>query len=173
MKRSNLLIGLALSAVLAAGALAPALAATETQTIDATLGSSVTMSLSDPTVSWTLASSGTNTKSAGSLSVGSNAPYSVTVIAEKPTLTEWDGSAYGTKALATPLSVLGTLSSGTGTPAGGPVTNAAPTAFATGVGLGTDVYGISLSQATTLADPALPTGSTYHNVLSYTASATI
>lgn len=188
MKRKNLMLGV-LGAALVAGATfgtATAATDTDTQTIDATLSSTVSMTLSSPSVSWALSPNGANTKAGGTASVAANTSYTVTVVAAKATLTQWDPSAnegagaYGSAALASATTLAPTLdASSTGTlavaGAGGPVGNNAltPTAVATGGGGGTDVYNLSLGQTTTLADDALPSGHTYRNVFTYTTSTTI
>src|SRR5258708_2600451 len=91
-------------------------ASASTQTIDATLGSTLAMTATpSSTVSWGLASSGANTTSGGSLTVNSNQPYTATVTADKTKMTEWitASSAYvasSPKALTTALSVAGARS---------------------------------------------------------------
>jgi hypothetical protein len=166
---------------LAIGAMAlPASAATSVQTVDATLGSTLSMTATpSSTVSWTLASTGANTTSGGSLTVNSNAPYTATVTADKTKMTEWitASSAYSSspKTLSTALSVSGSRSAGTAAVAGVGATAVVgtSTSLATGTGLGTDTYDVTLSQPTLITDSALPSGQTYHIVLTYTASATI
>jgi hypothetical protein len=164
------------TAVLIGGALiGSALAATTsgTQNLDATLNSSITLSLSTPNVGLALPSSGTGSASGGTATVTSNSPYTVTVQSDGATLREWDGSGYvtGGASLASPPSLTIASNSGTGVAGvGGPVIDAAPTAVAAGVGLGTDVYGLTVNQATTVADSALPAGNTYHAQFTYTAA---
>jgi hypothetical protein len=164
--------------VLALGAMAlPASAST--QTIDATLGSTLAMTATpSSTVAWGLASTGANTTSGGSLTVNSNAPYTATVTADKTKMTEWvtgTPGAYASspKTLATALSVAGSRSAGTAAVAGVGATAVvgASTTLATGTGLGTDTYDVTLSQPTLITDSGLPSGETYHIVLTYTASA--
>jgi hypothetical protein len=162
---------------LAIGAMAlPASAST--QTIDATLGSTLAMTATpSSTVSWSLASTGANTTSGGSLTVNSNAPYTATVTADKTKMTQWitGSSAYASspKTLATALSVLGSRSAGTAAVAGVGATAVVGTSttLATGTGLGTDTYDVTLSQPTLITDSGLPSGDTYHIILTYTASA--
>jgi hypothetical protein len=142
---------------------------------------SVSMTVSPtPSVSWSLASTGSNTTSGGTLRVAATESYLVTVSADRTKLTEYitgTGYASSPKALAASLSVLTTLQSGLGVPIS-PVsagTSAATIATGTGTVLtpATDTYGITLSQATAITDPALPSGRTYHLVLTYTASAAL
>lgn len=140
----------------------------------------VTMT-SDPSPSvsgWTLASTGANTTSGGSMTISSTAPYTVTLTADRNFLSEWDGAAYvsGGKALTTPLTVTTVRTGGTAAvPGVGAAVVASTTAgtLATGTGLAitgaTDIYSITLSQPTLIIDPALVTGHSYHIVLTYTA----
>ena len=165
------------AALLVGGALmstgAFAASTTGTQNLDATLNSSITLSLSAPNVSLSLPTAGTGSASGGTATVTSNSPYTVTVQSDGATLRQWDGSAYvgGGAALASPPSLAIATASGTGVAGvGGPVIDAAPTAVGAGAGLGTDVYDLTINQATTVADTALPAGHTYHAVFTYTAS---
>jgi hypothetical protein len=182
LKKAFAVIGMA--GVVAASLVAPAKAAeqTGTQTIDATVSSSFTMSLSDATVGtsgapWVLAASGPNAgRAAGTLSVSANSAYTVTVQAQRATLTEFDGTAYiapTPRSLASATSLTTTLSSGlgVGTPAT-PVLSAAPTVIATG-GLASDVFTLSMAQPTTVADATLPAGRTYHNLFTYTGTSAL
>jgi hypothetical protein len=162
---------------LAIGAMAlPASAST--QTIDATLGSTLSMTATpSSTVSWSLASSGSNTTSGGTLTANSNQPYIAAVTADKTKMTEWVSGAYvssSPKTLATALSILSSRSSGTAAVPGVGATAVVGTSttLATGTGLGTDSYDITLSQPTLITDSALSTG-TYHIVLTYTLSSTL
>jgi hypothetical protein len=144
-----------------------------TQNLDATLSSSITLSLSSPNVAWTLPSSGLGSTSGGTATVTSNSPYTVTVQSDGATLREWNGASYvgGGASLASPPSVAIATGSGSGVAGlGGPVTNVGPTAVAAGAGLGTDVYNLTINQATTVADTALPAGNTYHAQFTYTAA---
>jgi hypothetical protein len=169
--------------VLAVGALAfasPAGAAP--QTIDANLGSTLSMTTS-PTASvsgWNLASTGANTTSGGSIGVNSNQPYTIAVTADKAKLTEYvtGTSSYvasSPKALTTALSVLAVRSGGTALVPGVAATAVIGTSssLAVGTGLGTDTYDLTLSQPTLITDAALPSGETYHIVLTYTLSSTL
>lgn len=157
-------------------------AGAETQTIDASLSGALSMTTApNSTVSgWTLASTGANTTSGGSMIVNANQPYTVNVTADKSRLTEYvtsTSSYVGTspKALTTALTVTPVRTSGTA-----PVPGVASTAvigtstlLATGTGLGTDEYSLTLSQPTLITDPGLTTGRTYHIVLTYTAASTL
>jgi hypothetical protein len=182
VKKTLAVIGSAV--VVAAALVAPANAATQTgtQTIDATLSSSFTMSLSNGTVGtpaapWVLAASGPNAgRAAGTLSVSSNSAYTVTVQGQQPTLTEWDGSAYiaptpASLAANTALSTVISTGTGVGTPAT-PVTSVAPTLIATGA-LSSDVFNLTMAQPTTIADATLQAGRTYHNLFTYTGTSAL
>jgi hypothetical protein len=172
-----------LAAALAAGTLMVVVAAGSAsaagQIIDATLGSSVSMTTSpSATVSgWILAPSGANTTSGGSMTISSNAPYTATVTADKAGLSEYVSGAYVSsgKQLTSPLSVVPTRSAGNALVPGVATTAIVGTStlLGTGTGLGTDTYTLSLSQPTLISDSALASGSTYHIVLTYTASSTI
>jgi hypothetical protein len=154
----------------------PAFAVTNTQTVTASLGSSlsVTTAPTSSVSSWTLASSGANTTSGGSIAVNSNVAYTISVTADKATMSEWDGSAYvnGGKTLTTAMSVIASRSSGTATTPGVAATAVIGTSstLATGTGLGSDTYSLTLSQPTVITDSALQTNS-YHIVLTYTSAA--
>jgi hypothetical protein len=156
--------------------------ASSSQVIDASLSSTVSMTTS-PTAtisSWTLASTGANTRSGGQMTINANGPYLVSVTADKTRMTEYvtSTSSYvssSPKTLTSPLTVTATRSSGTAvTPGAGlAAIVGTSTTLATGTGLGTDTYDVSLSQPTAITDTALPSGETYHIELTYTASSTL
>jgi hypothetical protein len=154
-------------------------ASASTQTIDATLTNTIAMTASpSSTVSWTLASSGANTTSGGSMTINSNGPYTVAVTADKSKMTEYASGNYvasSPKTLTTALTVQSVRSAGTAAVAGvgSNAVIGTSTLAATGTGLGTDTYDETLSQPTLITDPALPAGETYHIVLTYTASSTL
>jgi hypothetical protein len=141
---------------------------------------SVGMSGPNATVSsWNLMSTGSNNLVVGTLTVSALlSPYTVTVTADKTRMTEYSGSAYisGGKTLTAPLNVTAAIA----TPhclvpgAGATAIIGTSTTLATGVGLAvtgcSDAFTITLSQATSLSDPALPAGHNYHIVLTYTVS---
>ncbi|MGZ4214003.1 MAG: hypothetical protein ACXVQV_12300 [Actinomycetota bacterium] len=143
-------------------------------------GFAVSMSGPTGTVSgWTLASTGTNTISGGTLTVSALlSPYTVTVTADKTRMSEYSGGGYVSngKTLSDPLNVTATLS----TPhclvpgVGATAIIGTSSTLATGTGLAitgcSDTYTITLSQATSVADPALVPGHTYHISLTYTVS---
>ena len=101
-----------------------------------------------------------------------------TVTGDKTRMTEYSGGAYvgGGKILTAPLNVTAALTNphclvpGTGATA----IIGTSTTLATGVGLAltgcTDTYSITLSQLTSISDPALTPGHNYHIVLTYTVS---
>jgi hypothetical protein len=126
---------------------------------------------------WTLATSGANTTSGGSMTISSNAPYTATVTADKAALSEYASGAYvvSGKTLSSPLSVVPSRTGGTALVPGvaTPAVVGTSTLLGTGTGLGTDTYSLTLSQPTLISDSALPAGSTYHIVLTYTASSTL
>ena len=140
------------------------------------------VALSGPTgsiSSWNLASTGSNTISGGTISVSALlSAYTVTVTADKTRMTEYNAGAYvaGGKTLTAPLNVIAVLTNphcvvpGTGATA----IIGTSTTLATGVGLAltgcTDTYNITLSQLTSITDPALTPGHNYHIVLTYTVS---
>ena len=173
------LIGASVVALLIGAFAIPASAST--QTIDATLGSTLAMTATpSSSVSWTLASSGANTTSGGSMTINSNQPYIVSVTADKTKMTEYvtASSAYATgtpKTLTTALTVQSVRSAGTAVVAGvgSNAVVGTSTLAATGTGLGTDTYDETLSQPTLITDSALPAGETYHIQLTYTASSTL
>jgi len=171
------LLGASVIALLIGAVAIPAGAST--QTIDATLGSTLAMTATpSSSVSWTLASSGANTTSGGSMTLNSNQPYIVSVTADKSKMTEYASGAYvasSPKTLTTALTVQSVRSAGTAVVAGvgSNAVVGTSTLAATGTGLGTDTYDVTLSQPTLISDPALPPGETYHIVLTYTASSTL
>ncbi|MCA1831286.1 MAG: hypothetical protein ABR548_14555 [Actinomycetota bacterium] len=174
MKKLFLAAGIAVASL---AMVVPAHAAT--QTIDANLSGALSMTTS-PTAtisSWSLASSGANTTSGGSVVMNANQPYTVGVTADKTRMTEYASGAYvssSPKTLTSPMTITAVRSAGTAVSAG--VGAAAivgtSTLLATGTGLGTDTYDITLAQPTAITDQALSTGS-YHIVLTYTASSTL
>lgn len=173
---------LAPAALILALAIMAGPAGASTQTIDATLSNTVSMTTTpDATVSgWNLASSGANQTSGGTMTVNANSAYTVTVTGDKTRMTEYitASSAYETtspKTLTTALSVVGARTGGTAPVAGTAATAVVGTSstFATGTGGGTDTYSVTLSQPTVITDEALAAGRTYHIVLTYTASSAL
>lgn len=167
----------ALAAALAALALAalPAGAdTTSTQTIDAAIAGTITMSTTPSATvsSWNLSASGANTVSGGTIVVAANTPYKVTVMSDVAKMTQWTGTAYVTpspKVLTSLLSVLTSLTGGAGVAVPAVAVGTTAQNIATGTGLSTDTYSLSLSQPTVITDaPA-----SYHMVLTYTATANI
>ncbi len=174
----KVLAGTALALVTGAF-LAPAKADVANQTIDATLGSSVALTAAPSDVSsWALAASGANTTSGGNLTVSANTAYTVSVVAEKATLSEWNGTGYVSngKSLTAPMTVSATRTGGTAAVAGLATPASVGVASAgliTGTGGGTDAFSVSLSQPTLITDKPLTGTNTYHNKLTYTASAAL
>ncbi|MDQ3646046.1 MAG: hypothetical protein M3345_03825 [Actinomycetota bacterium] len=166
----------AMSAIVAGALVAPA--AAETTVIDASLATALSMTTAPAAnvSGWNLAATGANSTSGGSLAVNANVPYTVTMSAQKTTLTEYvtATSAYeatAPKSLGSPLTVTPTSTGGTGVAAA--ATSATGGVVVTGIGGGTDSFTLSLSQPTTIADDPLTTGRTYHNVLTYTLASTL
>jgi hypothetical protein len=128
---------------------------------------------------WSLASSGTSTISGGSLTVSSLlSSYTVTVQGDKAKMSEFNSGAYvtGGKTLSAALHVITVRTGGSGVSCNGQGVNAtvgtAATTVASGPGglLCSDIYSVTLSQATSISDSALATGHSYHIVLTYTLS---
>lgn len=133
----------------------------------------------DASVSWTLTPVGVNTTSGGSMTVSATQDYIVTVTADRARLTEYDTgtSSYvpDGKTLDAALNVTAVRTGGTAAVPGVGATAVIGTSTTLAAGVGavlgaTDEYAITLSQATALTDEALPSGSTYRIVLTYTAS---
>jgi hypothetical protein len=166
----------AIVAVAVLGIALPAGAATQTVTANIAGSLSMGTSPSSTVADWALAATGANTTSGGSIGVTSNGPYTVSVTADKTRMTQYDTTA-GTyvasspKTLTAPLNVIATSTSGTGV--GATAIVGTSSTLATGAGLGTDAYSVQLSQATSIADSALPSGYTYRIVLTYTAASTL
>jgi len=128
---------------------------------------------------WSLSSSGTNTISGGSMTVSSLlSSYTVTVQADKAKMSEYSSGAYvgGGKTLSASLHVITARTGGAGVLCNGSGTNATVGTSATTVASGpgglacSDIYSVTLSQATSIGDNALAPGHTYHIVLTYTLS---
>lgn len=109
------------------------------------------------------------------MTLNATAAYIVTVVADKNTMSEWDGAAYvtGGKTLGSALTVTAARTGGTSVIPGvglAAVVSTSSATLATGTGPGTDDFSVTLSQPTLITDAALATGRTYHIVLTYTAS---
>jgi len=128
---------------------------------------------------WTLVPAGTNSRTAGSLTVTSTGPYTLSVAFDQTRMTEWNtaAAAYvtGGKALATPLTVSVARTGGTAlvpTVTAGAVSGTS-TLLATGPGVGSDTFALTLTQPTAITDPALLSGRSYHIVLTFTAASSL
>ena len=128
---------------------------------------------------WTLSSSGTSSISGGTLTVSSLlSSYTVTVQGDKAKMSEYNSGAYvtGGKALSNALHVITSRTGGSGVSCNGQGVNATVSTTATTVASGpggllcSDIYSVTLSQATSITDRALATGHSYHIVLTYTLS---
>lgn len=184
-RRTRTLLAAAATGLALAGGLAAAPGALAVQEVNATIGSSVSMTsaatdilAADP---WVLLGTGANTRSGGSVTVSANSAYALTVVADKATMTEYNVAtasyqATSAKSLTTPLSVVAVRSAGSALVPGvgvAAVTGTIATPLATGTGLGTDTYALTLSQPTLVTDAPLAAGKTYRTVLTYTASAAL
>jgi hypothetical protein len=157
-------------------------AGASTQVVDATLTGALSMTTEpSATVSgWSLAATGANTISGGSMAINANQPYTVTVTADKTHMTEYvtSTSSYvssSPKTLTTAMTVSASRTSGTAVVAGvgAAAVVGTSTTLATGTGLGTDQYSVTLSQPTLITDQALTSGRTYHIELTYTLQSTL
>ena len=128
---------------------------------------------------WSLNSTGSNTISGGSLTISSLlSSYTVTVQADKAKMSEFSGGAYvgGGNALSAALHVITSRTGGSGVLCNGVGVDATVGTSATTVASGpgglacSDIYSVTLSQATSISDKALTPGHTYHIVLTYTLS---
>jgi hypothetical protein len=128
---------------------------------------------------WSLNSTGSNTISGGTLTISALlSSYTVTVQADKSRMSEYSGGAYvgGGKTLSAALHVITLRTGGTGVLCNGSGTDATVGTSATTVASGpgglacSDIYSVTMSQATSIADNALAPGHTYHIVLTYTLS---
>jgi hypothetical protein len=164
---TGVLLALGLTAIVVAAAPAGA-----TVTLDASQAGDVT--------NWALSPTGANSRAAGSLTVTATGPYTLSVTFDHTRMTEWNTGAQayvaGGRALGAPLTVLVARAGGTAalpTVTTGAVSGSS-SLLATGPGLGSDTYAVSLAQPTALTDPALPsTGRSYHMVLTFTAASSL
>lgn len=139
-------------------------------TVTGTIAESISISSAPATaVNMTLASTGANTASGGTIEVTANADYTLTVQGDKNAMTSWDGSVYDDiTTLGSSMTVTPVLDSGVGVPVAA-IVSTAEEIIATSVGLTTDTYSLTLAQPTTVADAP----GTYRIVLTYTASPTL
>ena len=128
---------------------------------------------------WSLNSTGSNTISGGTLTISSLlSSYTVTVQADKSKMSEYNSGAYvgGGKTLSAALHVITSRTGGSGALCNGAGQNATVGTSATTVASGpgglacSDIYSVTLSQATSISDNALTPSHTYHIVLTYTLS---
>jgi hypothetical protein len=158
----------ALATVTAALLAAPA--AADTSTVTATVSSSVSISTAPSgSVGFGTLAPGLNTVSGGTLAVTANTAYTVTVAADKATMTVWDGTAYGTDALGTALALVPTISGGAPVVTSIAAIGTLAQTLMTGVGGTTDSASLSLEQ--TLLSTDKP--GSYRTVLTYTAAPTL
>src|SRR5438270_7185078 len=112
------------SAGLAAMAVPAHAATTQTQTLDGVIASTVSIT-APAAVNFNTFTLGANSTGGGSMTVTANVPYTVTLAAQKATMTEWVSGAYVTsspKTLAAP-SIVTLSSSDTGAVPAGAVTS--------------------------------------------------
>ena len=162
---------------LAAGSIVLALAPTAganpvTQVVTGSIGSSVAISTA-PTSAVSLGAmpaAGQTQVSGGSIAVTANLTATITLAAEKATMTHYANGAYadGAPALATPMAVTPALTAGTGVAVPVSAVGTTATPIATGI-VGSATFSLNLVQVTVVADD--PT--TYRNTLTYTAAAAL
>jgi hypothetical protein len=145
-------------------------ATTQTQTLDGVIASTVSIT-APAAVNFYTFTLGANSTGGGSMTVTANVPYTVTLAAQKATMTEWVSGAYvssSPKTLAAG-SVITLSSTDVGaSPVGAVTSTVSALPIATGLS-GTHTYTVSVAQAISTADaPAA-----YHNLLTYTAAATL
>lgn len=154
-------------AAAAAAALLAIPAGAETTVVTATVGSSVSISTPpSAAVSFGTLALGANTAGGGTVAVSANTPYTVTVAADKATLTSWNGTAYGTDALATPLALVPTLVGGAGVVTPVAAIGTTPQTVMSGAGLTGDSASLQLAQTVLATDKP----GAYRTVLTYTAA---
>jgi hypothetical protein len=91
------------------------------------------------------------------------------VKSEVSTLTDWDGSTYGSKALQSPLT-LESYPEGNAIGKRIDVSNSNQVLVTNGEKGGVKKVGLGFTQPVSYEDESLPTGHTYHTVLTFTAS---
>jgi hypothetical protein len=167
--------------LLLGGFLMPAQAGT-TLGIGATVSSNVMLTVLASERSWVLdpdLNNGIFTETLGQtvgISVKTNKPiWNVNVNADQAVLTEYTGSAYGTKTLASSMSIeatpveIGTTSAGKKT-----VTTSQQLLWGSTTKKGNNILtGLVFTQPVSYNDEPLATGSTYRSVLTFTLSASI
>lgn len=157
----------ALFAVAAMIALVALPATGATQVVTAAVGSSVSISTPpSAAVNFGTLAIGANTVAGGTLAVTSNTAYTVTVAADKASMTEWDGDAYGSGALTTPLVLTPTLASGVPVVTPLAAVGTTPQTIMVGTGLTSDSATLQLAQTLLASDAP----GTYRTVLTYTAA---
>ena len=150
----------------------PAFAASDTQTITGTLGSTIgATTAGDGHITLTAGQAVPDTDTDDTVTVDSNVAYNLSVVADKAKMTEWVGEAYVTtsaKALTSALQAMADTANATlkDVPTGAtplPL-NATPQAADGG-----KVFHMTLSQPVAWTDPPAD----YHIVLTYTAAAPV
>ncbi len=138
-----------------------------TQTITGTIGNSIALQLSAPTVDVPLVL-GANTINGGTLTVTGNVLTSVNVTFDKTAMTAFSGAAYNDSVkLAAPM-VLTATGQGTTVGTGTATSTTGGVVLGTSV-LGSSTYGLSYAQPVSVTDPA----GTYRIVVTYTGAATL
>lgn len=157
----------ALLAAAATAALLAVPATAQTTVVTAAVGGSVSISTPpSAAVNFGTLALGVNNASGGTVAVSANTPYTVTVVADKATLTSWNGSAYGADALTTALTVTPTLASGVPVVTPVAAVSTTPQTVMSGVGLTSDSATLQLTQTVLATDKP----GAYRSVLTYTAA---
>lgn len=157
-------------------ALAP-VASAETQVVTATVGDSITLTVSNPTVAFGTLGTGVNvvpTATAGTLRVQANVPYTVKVYAAKATMTKYVSGAYDDLVKMSNALAMTTASTSLGAvPVSGAVignNSTSPTLVASSTALTSDnTYDVSFSQTVAPGDAK----TTYRNDLTYVTAAIV
>lgn len=161
MPRTRQLLALPAAAAALLLALPAAAAGSETQSVTGVIESSISASLSQPTVTRTLQVGG-NTIEAGTLTVDANVLATVNVTFDKTAMTVWANGVYGTAALGAPLGLTATDLAGG---AVGTATSSTGGSFTTSL-LGQTTYSLVYNQLVATSDAP----GTYRIQTTYTVS---
>ncbi|VVB64179.1 Uncharacterised protein [uncultured archaeon] len=96
--------------------------------------------------------------------------WTLFVRAESSTLTDWDGSHYGTKSLKSPITLTSYPDTGVGTGHTIELSVSNQELVTNGIKGKTKKVGLGFVQPVSWEDEPLPTGHTYHTVLTYVAT---
>ena len=178
------LTGLLAAVVLMASGAAMADTSSVTQTVDASVAATISLSIDAATKSLTLVP-GTTTSSPATLTVNASQPYTISAAADTDVtkgtnddkLFEWSGTAYVASGAFVNASVQVAGAAGTATGTGASAANITTSGIQIFTG-DSAVSGGTVTATTSVATPwgtaALPTagGHTYHMVVTYTATTT-